>query len=201
MRVVLLTFTLIAVDVPVWAQVIPRAALQYKRALIGNARLVWGLDAPVSLLASQVHQESGWNPNAKSAYANGLSQFTPSSSKWISELFPDLADNAPFEPSWALRAVSRFDRFLWERASYAADECSRASLMLSGYNGGEGWVARDRKLAASKGKDATKWFGNVELYSSRASWAFTENRRYVKRILKDIQPLYIKAGWGVGILC
>jgi len=202
MRTALCVVSVFVWSVPVEAQTIPAAALKYKRALIGNARLVWGLDAPVSLIASQVHQESGWNPNAKSAYANGLSQFTPASSKWLSELFPnELGDNQPFEPSWALRAVARFDFWLWERATYAANKCSRASVMLAAYNGGEGWVARDRKLAASKGKDSTKWFGHVELYSSRAAWAFKENRQYVKRIIKDIQPMYIKAGWGIGVLC
>lgn len=201
MRVALCVVSVFAWTVPVTAEdAIPRAALQYKRALIGNARLVWGLDAPVALIASQLHQESGFRADAKSAYAGGLAQFTSATASWLSEKYPDeLGDNNPFEPSWALRAVNKFDRFLWERASYAADKCSRASFMLAGYNGGESWALRDRALAKSKGRDPNKWFGHVEYYSSRAAWAYKENRDYVRKILLRWQPLYLT--WGSGIEC
>jgi soluble lytic murein transglycosylase-like protein len=77
---------------------IPRAAAQYQRALTANVRLVWGLDAPVATFAGQVHQESGWKPDARSPYAGGLAQFTPATAEWIGGVFPDLAERQPFNP-------------------------------------------------------------------------------------------------------
>ena len=37
----------------------PQAALQYRDDVIRNARLEWGLSAPVADFAAQLHQESG----------------------------------------------------------------------------------------------------------------------------------------------
>ena len=42
------------------AQTPPQAA-RWQRLLVRQAHLQWGLDAPVAALATQVHQESGWN--------------------------------------------------------------------------------------------------------------------------------------------
>ncbi|NGI10110.1 lytic transglycosylase domain-containing protein, partial [Escherichia coli] len=41
----------------------PQAALQYRDDVIRNARLEWGLSAPVADFAAQLHQESGWRPD------------------------------------------------------------------------------------------------------------------------------------------
>ena len=60
----------------------------YKRELIREARAAMGLDAPVAMLAAQIHQESLWRPNAQSKYANGLTQFTPETEAWIKGVFP-----------------------------------------------------------------------------------------------------------------
>ena len=49
---------------------IPDTANRYKRDLIRNARLEWGLDAPISTLAAQIHQESTWNAEARSPVAD-----------------------------------------------------------------------------------------------------------------------------------
>lgn len=199
MRVVLFTLTLMAVDAPAWAQTIPRAALQYKRALIGNARFVWGLDAPVAMFAAQIHQESGWRADAKSAYAGGLSQFTPATATWISEKYTDeLGDNSPFEPSWALRALARYDRFLYERMT-ARDRCNHFAFVLSAYNGGEGNVIKQKRAAKAGGADPERWFGSVERYRVRAQWAHDENYSYPRRILLRWQPLYLT--WGLGVDC
>lgn len=187
-------------SVPVQAQTIPRAALQYQRALIGNARFVWGLDAPIAMLAAQIHQESGWNKDAKSPYAGGLAQFTPDTSRWISEKYKDeLGDNAPFEPSWALRAINRYDKFLYDRQAGAASDCHRFGFTLSAYNGGEGWLIKQKALTQQRGYDPRKWFGSVENFRVRADWAHRENKQYPRRILMDRQPLYVV--WGKGVDC
>ena len=69
----------------------PIDSLKYKRDLIRYSRVTWGMDAPISLFASQIQQESSWNRLAKSKYADGLSQFTPTTAKWIKDVYPELA--------------------------------------------------------------------------------------------------------------
>lgn len=181
---------------------IPQAANQYRRPLISNARFVWGLDAPIAVMAGQLHQESGWRKDAKSAFASGLSQFTPSTADWISAKFPDeLGANQPFNPDWALRALARYDKFLYDRQISTATDCDRWAFTLAGYNGGEGWIVRDRRIAISKGADPKRWWGHVEKYSGRAAWAFKENRGYPRNILLRWMPTYERAGWGRGVAC
>jgi soluble lytic murein transglycosylase-like protein len=195
----LLLFVLFCIAAPAAAQ-IPQRAYTYQRALIGNARFVWGLNAPIATMAAQIHQESAWRPDAQSPYAGGLAQFTPDTADWISMRYSDyLGANQPYEPEWALRALARYDKYLYDRMSFATRECDRWAFTLSGYNGGAGWVNRDRRLATADGKDSTLWWGNVEEYSDRADWAIEENRNYPIRILLDLQPRYLS--WGLGISC
>lgn len=69
---------------PVFAVSIPVEARQYQRELTRNARAVWGLNAPVSTFAAQIHQESQWNARARSPVgAQGLAQFMPATASWI----------------------------------------------------------------------------------------------------------------------
>ncbi|MBI4521698.1 MAG: transglycosylase SLT domain-containing protein [Gemmatimonadetes bacterium] len=185
---------------PVCAQPIPRAALQYQRPLIANARAVWGLNAPIAVMAAQVHQESGWRPDAKSAYAGGLAQFTPATAEWISAKYTEeLGANQPFEPAWALRALARYDKFLYDRQSRAATPCDRWAFTLSSYNGGEGWLTKQKAATTRAGDDATRWFRHVEQHRVRAAWAHDENVAYPRAILVRRQPPY--RAWGPGVDC
>ncbi len=178
---------------------VPRAAYQYQRDLIRNARVVWGITAPVATFAAQIHQESGWRSDAKSKYASGLAQFTPATADWISKLYAgELGENQPLNPSWALRALVTYDDRLW-KVIIAADSCERMAMMLSSYNGGLGWLQRDIKLAREAGADTTRWFGSVEHYSNRAQWAIEENRGYPRRILLKLEKLYMR--WGPATGC
>lgn len=179
------------------AKTVPRAALQYQRALLGNARAVWGLNAPIAVFAAQVHQESGWRPDAKSAYAGGLTQFTPATATDMGRWYSDLADVDVYNPAWSLRALVRYDKRLLDRVrASVSEECDAIAMMLVQYNGGPGWLDRDRKLAASRGANQNRWWGHVEQHSARAAWAFRENRQYPRRILFVHQALYL--GWGPG---
>ena len=74
-------------------------------------------------------------------------------------------------------------------------QCDRWAFVLSAYNGGLTWLRRDQQRASANGADRARWFGHTELYTSRANWARDENRRYVRRILLTLEPLYIGAGW------
>lgn len=181
-------------------QTIPLAAHQYRRPLIANARVVWGLDAPIAILAAQVHQESSWRADARSVFAGGLAQFTPATADWISARYAsELGSNRPYEPAWALLALSRYDKFLYDRQMSAFSDCDRWAFTLAGYNGGEGWIVRDKRLAVTKGLDPSRWWGHVELNSPRAAWAWKENRDYPRRILLQRQPMYLL--WGRGVTC
>ena len=164
---------------------IPRAAQQYRRNLTRNAHMVWGLDAPVATFGAQIHQESGWRPDARSPYAHGLAQFTPASADWIGNLDPALANPDTGNPVWALRALVRYDRWLWDRVPAARNGCERMALALRGYNGGLGYVQREAKT----GKPCEAF---------RSATSCRENLAYPVRILGRYEPLYLRAGWGLG---
>lgn len=180
---------------PLAVQSVPQAAKSYQRELIRNGHAVWGLKAPVALFAAQIHQESQWNIRAVSPVgARGLAQFMPKTANWISELYPELADNQSYNPSWALRALVRYDYWLYQHVS-ARTECDRMAFMLSAYNGGLGWVQKDKRKARVQGLDPQTYWQSVELVNSGRSRAnFTENRGYPKRIIYRWQPLY--QTWG-----
>ena len=183
---------------------IPRAALQYRSQLIREARAVWGMDAPVAVFAAQIHTESWWrNGTVSSAGAQGLAQFMPSTAKWLPGVAPETGTPAPFNPAWSLRACVTYDKWLHDRlrpmraASLAV--CERMAFTLSAYNGGIGWVGKDRALAARTGRNPDRWFGHVEdVNAGRNKSAIQENRRYVTLIFQR-QSAYVAAGWGPGV--
>ena len=164
---------------PGLASDIPRAAERHRAELIRVSRAVWGLGAPVAVFAAQVHTESWWrNGTVSPAGAQGLAQFLPSTAEWLP------------------RAVPELDRL------NGADACQRMAFTLSAYNGGIGWVGRDRKEAERQGRDPARWFGQVEkVNAGRSASSLRENRRYVRLILLERQYWYRKAGWGPGVGC
>ena len=128
-----------------------------------------------------------------------MTQFMPATAAWIAKAYPvELGDNAPLNPSWAIRALVTYDKYLWDRVA-AADGCHRLCFALSAYNGGLGWVQRDKKLAQSKGLDPAQWWNAVETVNAGRSAAnHRENRGYPQRILRKLTPLYVLDGWGQG---
>lgn len=181
------------------ADVVPRAALKYKRDLIRHSRHVWGLEAPVAVLAAQIHQESRWNKDAKSVFASGLTQFTPATAVWISGAYPkDLDANAPLNPQWALRAQSIYVKQLYDDTA-AASPCDQMWKALWKYNGGPGWVRRDERLAAKSGANVLLAREVEPFNAGRAPAMFRENRDYPRAILLKHQPLY--SSWGGEITC
>lgn len=177
------------------------ASAPYQRSLIREARLIWGLQNIAAVQAAQIQQESAWLPTAHSTYAAGLSQFTPQTAAWISGAYPkELGTNQPSNPEWAIRALVRYDLILYQQIVGTTNECEHVAMALSAYNGGPGWVERDRALCTpADGCDSAKWFGNSERFSHRSPSAFKENRGYPRRILLIIQPAYIS--WGGTVSC
>ena len=182
---------------PAAAQV-PSAAAHYRMDLTRAAHSQWGLDAPVASLAAQVHQESGWHPQAVSRVgATGLAQFMPGTAAWWCSMHP-AQDCTPNNPTWALRSLVGYDYYLFARVQ-GIDACNRFAFALSAYNGGLGWVNRDRLLASGKGLDALAWWDSVEgVNAGRTAANWRENRDYPRAILRRTTPLYVAAGWGQG---
>lgn len=177
---------------------VPTQANQYRADLIRSSRVVMGFDAPIATLAAQIHQESGWRAGVSSPVgAEGLAQFMPATAEWMAVLYPALYPAQPFNPSWAIRAMVHYDNYLLTKNT-AANSCEQWAMALAAYNGGQGWVNRDRKLASAKGADGLSWFNAVERFNAGRSAAnFAENRHYVRAILLRWEPVY--AAWGNGV--
>ena len=184
------------------AQSAPTSSLSYKRLVIREARAVFGLTAPVALFAGQIEQESAWRPDVCSAYACGLTQFTPGTADDI-DAKHKLGGPNRSNPTWAVRAQMHYMKDLYNAAQvkyHPEDDCQRWSFALSSYNGGYGWVRRDKRLCALAGEcNYNRWFGHVEHHSARAGWAIRENRGYVRRILGRTQFNYTT--WGSTVTC
>lgn len=181
---------------------IPQAARPHRAALIRAAHAEMGLDAPVALLAAQIHTESRWRADAVSPVgAQGLAQFMPATARWLPSVAPQTGEPLPFNPGWSLRAMCAYDHWLWARITRAVSACDRWAFTLCAYNGGLGWVQRDQALAAREGRDSFRYWGSVELVNAgRRASAFRENREYPKRIFR-IQDVYERDGWGPGARC
>jgi len=173
------------------AQPLPREAQPLKATLKRNAQMVWGLDAPVATIAAQVHQESRWRFDARSPVgALGLAQFMPATAQWIGSMDAELQARAPLNPTWALRALVVYDKWLWDRVT-ADDDCERMAYVLTAYNGGLGWVYKRQKLSAVPGR----CFGQTcDINPGITPAAQAENQHYPVVILRRYEPLY--AAWG-----
>lgn len=177
------------------ADEIPRQANEYRRDLTRLSRSVWGLDAPISTLAAQLHQESLWNPLARSqAGAQGLAQFMPATASWMSKRYPGFG-NMPFDPRWALRFQSLYMKDLYDD-NEGADSCERMAFALASYNGGQGHINRRKEMSATPEYCLEQTCAirppGVSAGNQR------ENERYPKRILLELTPLYYQALWGPG---
>lgn len=174
---------------------IPAQASQYKARVIREAHAAGGLGAPVANFAAQFHQESGWKDTAKSGVgALGLGQFMPGSAAWIANVYPaDLKPGAPYDADWSIRALIRYDYWLYARVPrfQAGDE--RWAAALASYNAGLGWILKDQKAATC---DASIWFSCVATVpDKRTADNQKQSRDYPERILHRIRPSYLAANW------
>lgn len=179
---------------PTQAQPIPRQAEAHRLTLKREAHRIWGLDAPVATFAAQVHQESRWREDARSPVgAQGLAQFMPSTATWIGGIYPGLADRAPANPTWALRALVSYDQWLAQRIK-AESPCEQMAFALSAYNGGLGWVYKRQKLSATP---ARCMGATCEINPGITPASQRENAHYPKVILTKFEPMY--QAWGKGV--
>jgi membrane-bound lytic murein transglycosylase MltF len=158
----------------------------------------WNENAPARL-AAQIHQESSWNPRAQSPYAQGLTQFTPATAKWLPSICPEVGAPDVWDTRWSIDAMACYDAWLAKRVvSYdkfpKVSSCTRWAFALRGYNGGERMLSRERAKTLAAGANPNDWRA-VEKYRVRAGWAHKENIEYPQRILIRIEQAYIDAGW------
>ena len=186
---------LLAIPVAALAQV-PAAALKYRGDLIREAQFVFGLAAPIDILAGQIQQESGWRPGV-TAWDNGrgLAQFMDPTAKWLTDRYPDLGSPQPYHPLWAIRAMVRLDAHNLARVA-ACGPCDRWGAALKAYNAGLGYVTRAQKTSSTPGR----WFGLTEHINAGQSAAnFEASRLYPRWVIGRHAPRYV--AWGRGVDC
>ena len=177
------------------AQTVPAQAQRYRLELTRTAHSQWGLDAPIAALAAQIHQESGWNPQAMSQVgAEGMAQFMPATARWWCDLHSQNTDCNPYNPTWALRALVGYDKYLFDRTPPRLSDFDRLWVALRAYNGGLGhWKAEaaSTELAWPTRSQVDAACGKARRHISHCP----ENLHYPHRILVMLQPRY--STWGV----
>jgi Transglycosylase SLT domain len=191
---------------------IPPEHARYRRLIQTEAVRLLGVKAPVARITARFHQESRFRPDARSHVgATGLGQFMPATAADMAKFHAtECAPADPLSAAWSIRCAILYDRSLIAalrpfapvatvgRADAARmaelSDCTKWAFGLSSYNGGAGWLNRDRKLAQASGSNPNLWFRQVEAWSNRSSGAWRENRDYVRRIMLEIEPAYIAAG-------
>ncbi len=153
-------------------ETVPRAALElyYPRPFAGEvARFASEKALPSSLVFGIVHQESGFDPAAKSrSGARGLMQIMPATGKEVARrLGMSFTTQRLFEPEYSLRLGTTYFRQMLGIFD------NRVELALAGYNGGPGRIGR-----LWREQQAT---GEVDRFLEGLS--IVESRNYVKRIL------------------
>lgn len=173
---------------------VPPVAEQYRRDLVRAAQDVWGMAAPVALLAAQIHQESTWRADAVSRVgAGGLAQFMPATARDVAARYGGGPPNV-FDPRWAMRAQSVYLRELKGLVGSARNDSERMAFALSAYNGGLGHVRARQALSPDPGRCLGL---TCDIRPPRVSEANQrENREYSRRILLELLPRYHAAGWG-----
>jgi soluble lytic murein transglycosylase-like protein len=172
----------------------PEAAARFRPTLTREAQAVYGLNAPVAMFAGQITQESNWRPGV-TAWDNGrgLAQFMDGTAAQIVRSYPELGAPDPYNPTWAMRALVRFDSWLYERVK-GDTPCERWAAALKGYNAGLGYVQRAQKQSAKPGK----WFDSTEhINAGQSAKNFEYSRLYPRWILLTHQPVF--ASWGTTI--
>lgn len=185
----------IAADRSTGAGQVPVEAYQWRGLQTRFARQEMGLNAPAPLLAAQVHQESRWQADAESPVgARGLAQFMPATAGHVGELSGGLGRaDILTTPRANLRAQAIYMGWLRARADARepATEADRWAWVLSGYNGGLGWLDRERHSDAG---DPRRWYCDTYHANARSEAAWRENRHYVRTIIEG-QERYQNAGW------
>lgn len=147
-----------------------------------------GLPWDWELLASQVYQESRFDPHAHSwASAHGLLQLMPATAR-------ELGVSNPSDPEQSIRGGAKYLKSIWVRWSEIPDSLERIKFTLASYNAGFGHIQDARTLTELSNGDPNVWDGQVE----KALLNLTYQRYYSKPEIRygyvhGIEPVkYVK---------
>jgi membrane-bound lytic murein transglycosylase F len=151
------------------------------------------------MVVAQMYQESRFDPEAKSwAGAMGLMQVLPRTAAEFGFKKGELA-----QPDTGIHAGVKYLDWIRDRFDAELPVTDRMWFTLASYNAGYGHVRDARRLAAQKGWDRDRWFGNVERamlllsnpkYYRKAAHGFvrgTEPVAYVQQI-SDRYRAYVR---------
>lgn len=165
--------------------------LQYRSLLTREAQAFKGPDAPTPMYMGQLRQESSCRTDVTASdNGRGLAQFMDGTSKQVASLFPELGPPAPYDPRWAIRAMVRYDGWIYRRVK-GIDPCHRWGAALKGYNAGPGYVMQ----AQANSPQPELWFDVTEFIRTRQSAEnFEHSRIYPRKIIFQHQPKYASMG-------
>jgi membrane-bound lytic murein transglycosylase F len=144
------------------------------------------------LIVAQMYMESQFNPHALSdAGARGLMQLLPETASLLG--IENLSD-----PGRNIYGGIRYLDYLRRRFDQGISPEDRTWFTLAAYNAGYNRVKRARRLAASMGLDADRWFNHVEKAMLILSKPYTKNGDIVRycrcgqtaSYVRDIKTLY-----------
>lgn len=142
---------------------LPTVPDEHRAAIEAAARACAPLTVP--LLAAQIDAESGWDPQASSGEADGISQFAPVTWKeWGRDGDGDGKADV-WNPKDAIPSQARYMCHLYDSVKGVPGDPTE--LALAAYNAGPGAVLRARGIPE-----------------------FNETRGYVDRITKELLPDY-----------
>jgi membrane-bound lytic murein transglycosylase F len=108
------------------------------------------------LIASQVYQESKFDPNVQSwAGAEGLMQIMPATAA-------SLGVTEPTDPNESIKAGTSYLKQNYDQFQSVPDSLNRIKLTLAAYNCGLGHVLDAQRLAEEQNLDPNLWSDNVE---------------------------------------
>ncbi len=126
------------------------------------------------LLASQVYQESKFNPKAKSwAGARGLMQVIPATAR-------ELGIEDVLNPEESIRGGTTYLSQIYKRFEGIPDRVNRIKFTLAAYNCGFGHVLDAQRLAEAEGLNPEIWTGHVDKMIRALSLPRYYNKPFIK---------------------
>lgn len=135
------------------------------------------------LIASQIYQESGFDPQASSwAGAEGLMQIMPSMAE-------DLGVENRSDPEQSVRGGTKFLERLWNNFEAVEDSVQRIKFTLAAYNCGYYHVLDAQNLAEMNNLDKYRWDDNVAEMILELSFPENYNKPGIKYgYVRGIEP-------------
>ena len=146
----------------------------------------------IPVMAAQTHQESLWNPQARSPVgAEGVLQFMPGTREWWFPRVPGCAGRPASDVACSFGAAARYNLWHGRKLQGFATRREQLAAVMAAYNAGLGWVWKEQKLCAGEpGCDPAYWFGNIERQCARHPANCAQTRHYVRSILGPLLEIY-----------